>query len=377
MSFGNLRLSGTSIASFLDNTTSVTTFELFNCDTEASERDQGVRELSSAFQRNTNIRKLMLECLDDIYMLPIFGSLQTNSHVKELVLRMSNPSIAASVAVRRLLESTMEGFELKYSAYNEETFRQIAQGLINSKSVTDIMFDSCDFHDKGSTLLFKSILQSNSNLHSLCINDSHFHGGPPSAALFTNLLQQDSALRSFKLSDVNLHNHGFTTREEFDALMRVVEKSKLEHLSIGRIVTQDQFRALIASIPNMQVRALEFDLEEDLEHLKPDLIRAVKKNATLRTVVGQMSVDDNEYEDLFHEDDKRKLKYYSARNEGFSQWIASPATLPRGAWLQALKTAQEIGPDTVFLIFQAIGTLVGPVEGKICRKRPRFYSPSG
>jgi hypothetical protein len=84
----------------------------------------------------------------------------------------------------------------------------------------------------------------------------------------------------------------------------------------------------------MQVRTLQFELIASLAHLKPGLVRAVKMNASLRTVVGMLRIGyqrfDEDDRDLFNEDDKRKLNYYATRNEGLSQWIASPATLPRG-----------------------------------------------
>ena len=101
----------------------------------------------------------------------------------------------------------------------------------------------------------------------------------------------------------------------------------------------------------------------------------MKQNASLRSVVGAVVVNWND-DDLFNVDDKRRLiTYYAARNEGLSQWIASPVTEPRGARAKALE-AHETGPDIVFRILQALGTFVAPVEGKRCRKRPRLYSPS-
>jgi hypothetical protein len=70
-----------------------------------------------------------------------------------------------------------------------------------------------------------------------------------------------------------------------------VEKSKVERFRIGRNDLHEICRALIANIPQMRVRTLEFNLgEEDLEHF----IRAVKQNTSLRTVVGDSI---NEYGD--------------------------------------------------------------------------------
>ena len=63
----------------------------------------------------------------------------------------------------------------------------------------------------------------------------------------------------------------------------------------------------------MQVTTLQFRLIGIADRLKPDLIRAVKKNARLRTVLANLN-----YEDLFDEDDQRKLNQYAARNEGLA-----------------------------------------------------------
>jgi hypothetical protein len=136
---------------------------------------------------------LFLTHLDDIYLVPILKSLPSNKSVKVLQFRLCHetPSLESSVAIQRLLESTssIEGFQLTLRPMKgEETFRliaegltnseesaatntlrPIAQGLINSESVTDIQFEYCDFaKDQGSTVLFKSILESKSNIHTRC-----------------------------------------------------------------------------------------------------------------------------------------------------------------------------------------------------------------
>ena len=77
-----------------------------------------------------------------------------------------------------------------------------------------------------------------------------------------------------------------------------------------------------------------------------------------------------------NENDKRKLNYFAARNEGIYHLIVSPAKLRRGAWSKALAMAQETGgPDTVFRILQALGTSVGPVEGRRYCNNGGLYLP--
>jgi hypothetical protein len=259
-----LRLSGTSIASFLESATFVKTFELHNCDMEDSESEQGSMELAAAIQRNTNIRTLKLKWLKDVYLLPILGSLASNTGVKELrICSGGNHSVASTLAIQSLLESTstLEGFELTLGGINEDKFGPIAQGLINSESVTDVKFDHCLFRDKGSTVLFKSILQSKSNLRSLCICGCKVQQGMFSATDFTNLLRPDSSLRSLEFSELKLD--GLFTNDEFASLLGLVEKSKLERFCIGGSSSHEQCQALIACIPKMQVRTL---LQFDCEH---------------------------------------------------------------------------------------------------------------
>ena len=171
---------------------------------------------------------------------------------------------------------------------------------------------------------------------------------------------------------MSLDQFGFPTRETFVALLEAVEKSKLEDFCIGRILTQPICQALISSIPKMQVRTLKFDLDGNLRHLKSALIGAVKRNASLLTVAGDVLYDHH----LFDENDKRKLNCYAARNKGIAQLIACPATVPRVAWAKALEKAQVTGPDTVFRIVQAIGTFLGPFDGERCQKRRRLNPPS-
>jgi hypothetical protein len=107
---------------------------------------------------------------------PNLSSLASNSYVKESDVRLPVPTREASDAVKRLLESTFSVavFKLRARFKNGDEFRPIAQGLINSQSVTDIHFDRCEFDDEGCTLLFKSVLQSKPNIRSLCVHGCGF-----------------------------------------------------------------------------------------------------------------------------------------------------------------------------------------------------------
>jgi hypothetical protein len=388
-----VEVSGTALAGFLDAATSVTTFELHDCSMDAAEREQGVIDLAASMQRNTRVRKLSLCYLDDVYLCPILSGLATNSHVKELEFRRDDPSREASEAVKRLLESTatIDSFILTSLIGSEDNFHPIAQGLINSESVTDVCFDECNFRGDGSTRLLKGILQSKPNIRSLYVRLCPISRGEMSADNIINLLQTDASFRSLELIRVNLRHFGFPSSVEFKALLEAVGTRELERFSIGRIVEQTLCQEFISSIPKMQVRTLQFTLADDMERFKPSILYALKTNASIYNVVGEMDEgyddddeedddDDDEIEDyfftnLFNEEDKRKLNYYAARNKGLSQWIASSPSVPKEAWPRALAAARVTGPGTMYRILKVLSNSVGPVEGMRKRKHPIRYTP--
>jgi hypothetical protein len=134
---------------------------------EAHEQERGAQELAAALQRNTNILTLSLGDVEDVFLLPILSGLELNTHIETLILifGVEDLSRAAATGIQRLVESTATIDELKLAAcrFQTETFLPISQGLINSESITDVKFVNCSFQDEGSTLLFKSVLQTKWN----------------------------------------------------------------------------------------------------------------------------------------------------------------------------------------------------------------------
>ena len=116
-----LQLSGTSFASFLDSATSVTALALCRCGMEAP---GGARAIADALQRNTNIETLLLDRLSDIDLHPILNSLASNTGVQELVFRNVNSLGESSLALRRLLQTTMtiRQFEFNTLWFDLDTF---------------------------------------------------------------------------------------------------------------------------------------------------------------------------------------------------------------------------------------------------------------
>jgi hypothetical protein len=367
----DVRVSAASIASFLLAATSVTELVLLGIRMEANERERGARELAAALQCNTHVRTLVLGNVKDVELLPILSGLATNTHIKRLALGCrghEDISLGASTALKRMLETTATAtiFELHLNGYRfkADSFCPIAQGLIDSESITNVIFNNCSFKDEESALAFENILLYKSNVHALTIRKSNVHGRTLPATLFTNILRPESPLRLLTFKSDLLTDDGFTS------LLSLVEKSKVEDLDIGEISGQHKFLALIASIPKMRIKALHVGMSRvDARDWSSALVRAVKMNSSLRSVV----VDEG---GGFNENQRRKLNCYFARNEGLSKWTAAPATIPKCALPKAIEAARTIGPDAIVGILHTLGSSVGPVEGKRSRKRPRFYTPT-
>jgi hypothetical protein len=366
-----LQLSGDSLAAFLDSATSVTAvLELVCCEMDAP---GGAFAIAAALQRNTNIQELMLAG-DIMYTIPILNSLASNTSIRVFMPCIN--SLPVSLAVKKVLVSntTMQRFVFKADTLDIEVdiFEPIAQGLIQSKSVTAVDFDHCEFDNQEVALLFSGTLESKSNLQVLCLDDCSVHVAGQEkfrAAIFSHL-QPHSLLRTLELvwsRNFNLSNSGFETCQEFNRLLTAVESSPLECFSIGKIVSRECCLALIASIPKMQLETLGFDLNPGLQDLKGVIMQAIKRNTSLRTVVAKVGYS----EDWLGKDDRKKLNSYSLRNKSLAQWIENPTLVPKAAWSEALDIAQMTGPDTIFRILLALAPSLGPFEGEKCQKRRR------
>jgi hypothetical protein len=360
--FYDLQLSGNAFASFLDTATSVRTLKLLNCGMEAP---GGVHAIAAALQRNTNIERLQLQVQNEMDLNTILSSLAYNTSVRDVNFYFPLQSLAVSLVVGRFLKSstTIQRFTSHMLNFRDgaESFRPIAHGLIQSKNVTDVKLSPCWFNSPEDVNLLNSILQSKSNLLSLTLNGcevnlslhQQFH-----AAIFS-ALQPHSLLRSFELcSDWGLRS----SRSElagsmralnfgamdFVAIFTAVEASNLERFSVGFIDSRECGLALIASIPKMQVRTLEFNLGRDLEYMKGDAIQAVKRNSSLRTVVAKS----NSSERWLNNDDRKTLTSYTSRNKFIAEWIENPFAVPWAVWPEALDVVQTIGPATVFRLLR-------------------------
>jgi hypothetical protein len=367
-----LQFSGDSMASFLDTATSITTLELNHCRMIAP---GGALAVAAALQRNSNILRLKLCDIHQRCLVPIVSSLAYNTSVKELELWYGD--MANDPPVARLLESTktIQTFEFRGSNNDLEGFGPISQALIQSTSVTAVKFTHCHFTGQNKVLL-NSILTSKSNLQSLAFYNCSVDedGQTELRAAILSLLQPHSLLRSLDLGGAHhwrFENGGFSWDQNFPRLLAAVERSPLERFSVG-LISGYILMALITSIPKMQVLTLELRLRRFLQNRKEDIIQAIKRNASLRTVVVKA---ENGIDDWFDDNDKMILRSYSVRNHLLAQFENSMVAPPRAAWPEYLAVAGTTGPDTVFRILEALAPSLGPTEpepfvGGQCR-RPR------
>jgi len=132
--------------------------------------------ITEAFQRNTNVETLVLLHMRGVGAVHILQGLQSNSFLKKL--HVYGFSEAASIQLQGLLVSTtsMKCFELSCATCGGENmvpYHRIADGLIRSQAVTELILDHCSFRGDGRRVLAQ-ILQSKPNLSTLLILSTRY-----------------------------------------------------------------------------------------------------------------------------------------------------------------------------------------------------------
>jgi len=300
------------ISTFVDTASSIEILNLYGCDMDPSEREQGARHLAAALQRNTSIQTLSLTFLDDVCMCSILQRLRANSTLKHILLGGNPFSDAVSRAIQQLLESTTSILVFGVTgSFNRDTMGPVAQGITQCGRAIAFYFRFCHFVDEESTTMFRSILQNKRNLLSLSLDDCRFSGGQVHDTIMSALLQPDSPLRTFRLWQRSFGD--VIPSGQFQNLLRAIEKSKLEYFTIGYIQSQEQFQILTASIPLMRIKGLEIEVDSDRydeANVKQLLLQAVKNNFSLRSVHGGLFE-----RDIFNADDRTRFVFYADRNE--------------------------------------------------------------
>jgi len=296
-------------------------------------------------------------------------------------------SIAASSSIQHLFESTtsIQRFELEEVGFwGRRLFRPIAQGIINSECVSELKLYECQFWDRENFAQLQGILQNNHKLTALYLQHcDFFRGGLVHEAIASALLRPDSSLRCFEFHGGNMLEEVFP-RFQFENLLQAIQKSKLERLLIGSILTLRQLQTLTASIPSMKLKELEVDFWEnensdyedeaegefDEETIMRDLLLAVKNNFSLRSVKVELFGRDPD------NDDKQTLAFYANRNELLGQWVGNPETVEQKVWPEALSLSQRAGSNALFRGLRSVlESDYASLPGGRKRKRPSIKTP--
>jgi len=343
----------TDISTFVATASAITSFLLAQCHGEPTEWEQGTRALAGALQRSTNIETLILSELDDWCAIPILEGLRSSVCLKTFHWTMGS-SDAQSDATQRLLGSTTSIQAFGFDGHGLDPLsEEIAQAITNS-AITELTFDGMQFYDnRNSTAHLGSILLNKRNLTSLAFISCDFVGSGRQIHedMISMLLQPNSLLRCF---DIFVDGPDF----QFGALIRAVEKSKLERFKFdGSIETLQELRtnwqALTECIPTMKLKELDVCIDEsipavedefDRETFLQDLLRAVENNFSLRSVKAKLFDTD-----LFDDGNKQTLAFLANRNESLDQWADNPETVEqRELWPDALGLAERAGPGALF-----------------------------
>jgi hypothetical protein len=363
-----VQFTAATFAQFLNNAPmSLTRLELFGHYAKVTK--EGVSDLAASIQQNTNLKTILLGKLRDGYMCPILNSLTLNSSVENLILRSPTQRAPTTAqAVKHLLQSTtsISSFTLQNLHDTYEHFLPIAQGLLSSKSVTNLAFDHCFFFGE-SGIHFKNILQSKNNLHSLSVCSGDIEANILSAENFIHLLGSHSLLESFELRDVNMSTFGFSSPLKFNSLLQAVEKSsQLKTFVIGHISQQNMYEALLSSIPKIQVQTLLFSLESNLSLSPATLLAVMNINSSIVCLEWKQHIrhahpNNNTVLDYNQE---HKLNSYLARNKSLYQWKTSYSntysSLPKEVWPKTFTAIQPMGATTIYAVICMLDDAIGP-----------------
>ena len=372
-----LRLPGEVFASFLDNA-AISCLGWASCQPVPAESGADTSgALVEAFQRNRTIQNVsVFPDPDDPHIAAIVRALAPIVSLRGFGIvckKNMRRSEEFCRAVQHLLGSTKSIKVLQIDSWigQDQDFRYIADGLINSESVAHLIFSRCQFRTEESTHHLNRIFQTKRNLNKIVMDGVDFGSdsmkGSFHGTLEALLLKPDSPLQDLDLRGVgSMFPHG-----SFGSLLRAAEQSDaLESLTIEGIESPLQFAQLIERIPSMKVQKLVFACNRTDE--KPAFLAALKRNSSLVHVDGKL----NDGGSLFNEEDKAKLDHYSKRNKRLARWIDNPSSIPRFLWPEALAMAKETNPTVFYRAFEAISSEITATKiNKRKRKRPQFYAP--
>lgn len=342
---------------------------------EPDETGRGARDLALAFQRSsTSIKSLHLWRPYSLYE-PILQGLRANSSLKKLDIFLARETPEEAIrAVQELLASTTTIQEFNLSGrYTKRNFRPIAEALIESDSISEIVFQNSFFVDECSALVV-DILRSKNNLCSFTFGYFSFQDVDHDRAveffqeLVATLVRPQSPLRSLGIAICPIDET--LPHDSFRLLLDAVTQSKLERLSLEWLSCVRHANELCHKIPEMKIKELYMELHRNLDRLEdlaPAFLRALRRNFSIQ------SMDAYRGGRLLFEDaaDEDKLAFFMSRNTRLADWVDNPTTIPQELWPQAMNLALQAGENVLFQCLRKLsGQALGFVQGKRKRKRP-------
>jgi len=149
-------LSGNDVATLVDNSPSISFFEMTECEAELQEDNTAI---AAALGRSTTITFLSLGWLPAALVVAILEGLLQNRSVKKFHCnRRQSTNNQESLALGELLTSTTTIEELKIGGnFNVAQFQPICQGLVQSHSVTALRLSRCDLRGQEFNPLYRAL----------------------------------------------------------------------------------------------------------------------------------------------------------------------------------------------------------------------------
>jgi hypothetical protein len=264
---------------------------------------------------------------------------------------------ATSDALKNILESRsgqleklrLTGFPCEYN-----TFHPVAQGLMQSRSVSNLSLKQCSFCDR-STLLFESMLRE-SLIRDLSIRFGVSFGALPASLVLARVIQNTS-LTTLSLKRCNLGPAAYA-----HVLFAVMQSDdcRLHSLTFAPSFQSKPWReTLIEFLPTLHLQELNLWLPEDLApRKKEDMLSALKRNRSLTRVVFEPIIPI--FGALTRREEKQ-VRRYCRRNKKVPGLIKVPEQLPDLLWpkLMVVLQQRENGVKDVFQGLIGLADAVG------------------
>jgi hypothetical protein len=275
------------------------------------------QQLAAAFRDNTTIETLKVEKIGFRYLFPILISLGQHPKLKRLSLHSEGPTAATTFrttstpSIQQVIQqlvttsTSLKHLDLHFFRFHHSTFEPIAKGLLQSQSVVQLSFTSCNF-GSGLRLSLRQLF-GGYNIDNEDANENNDTGKISTAQILAKLLRHNKTLTKLDMNGIN-HN---LSPEDFAAILQALEQSNnttLYSFQCGSIRDSQFCHALIDSLPKMlHLRQIQFELDEKIDALLPQVMEAFRRNSSLYKANVQAV--------FLQQKQQERMHYYCQRNE--------------------------------------------------------------